>query len=157
MKKNLLSVCIAIALQSGALPAFAEGADINDASTCPENIASLSQEEQKKVSLQCKTDDNDEALPWIAAGAAAFATGVAIAFHDDHDSHSDSSSTPTPPVPDDDDDEDDGGDTPTPPDPDDDDTPTPPEPDTSVTTFSNGVTLDKVRKPSRLTILNWSM
>ena len=143
MKKNLLSVCIAIALQSGALPAFAEGADINDASTCPENIASLSQEEQKKVSLQCKTDDNDEALPWIAAGAAAFATGVAIAFHDDHDSHSDSSSTPTPPVPDDDDDEDDGGDTPTPPGPDDDDTPTPPEPDTSVTTFSNGVTLDK--------------
>ncbi|WP_230350781.1 autotransporter outer membrane beta-barrel domain-containing protein [Lelliottia sp. WAP21] len=139
MKKNLLSVCIAIALQSSALPAFAEEADINDASTCPENIASLSQEEQKKVSLQCKTDDNDDALLWIAGGAAAIATGVAVAFHDDNDSHGSSSSTPTPPDPDDD-----GGDTPTPPPvPDDDDTPTPPEPDTGVTTFSNGVALDK--------------
>lgn len=49
MKKSILSVCIALALQSSALSAYAEESELNAASACPDNIASLSQDEQKSL------------------------------------------------------------------------------------------------------------
>ncbi len=153
-RKKLLAVGIAIALQTYYCPAIA-AENTEDEKECPVNISSLSQAERNKLPAKCLTAEagQDNHWAWVASGVAALAAGIAIGNHSDGDSHHHSTTpvppddggdvTPTPP--------DDGGDvTPTPPDdggdvtpPDDGgDTPVPPD-DTSVTTFSNQVTLDK--------------
>ncbi|MGX5027636.1 BigA/YdbA N-terminal beta-barrel domain-containing protein [Enterobacter asburiae] len=135
MQKKIIATAVAIALQSYCVPALAVDADNNDDRTCPTDISRLSKEERSKLPANCLAlYEQDNHWGWVAGGMAALAAGVAIGMDNNGggDSHS---STPVPVPPDD------GGDvTPVPPD-DGGDTPTPP--DTSVITFSNGVTLDK--------------
>ncbi|TKU43082.1 autotransporter domain-containing protein [Citrobacter sp. wls714] len=183
-KKKLISIAIALAMQSYYIPAIA-AENNDDEKECPSNISSLPKEKREKLSPACLAtlSEKDNHWGWVAGGVAALAAGVAIGV--ENNSGGDSTHSYTPPTPDNggdvtppddggddnvtppddggDDDvipPDDGGDdnvTPpddggdddvTPPDdggdddvtpPDDDDTP----PDNSVTTFSNGVTIDK--------------
>ncbi|TKU70162.1 autotransporter adhesin BigA [Citrobacter sp. wls710] len=183
-KKKLISIAIALAMQSYYIPAIA-AENNDDEKECPSNISSLPKEKREKLSPACLAtlSEKDNHWGWVAGGVAALAAGVAIGV--ENNSGGDSTHSYMPPTPDNggdvtppddggdddvtppddggDDDvipPDDGGDdnvTPpddggdddvTPPDdggdddvtpPDDDDTP----PDNSVTTFSNGVTIDK--------------
>ena len=150
-KKSLIAAGIAIALQTYYVPAIAANND--DDKDCPTNLSLLSKTERDKLSARCLAgyEEQDNHWGWVAGGVAALAAGVAIGIDNNGGGHSQHNNTPVPP-PDDGGDvipPDDGGDV-TPPDdggdvtpPDDGgDTPTPPD-DTSVTTFSNGVTINK--------------
>lgn len=173
-KKKLISIAIALTLQSYYIPAIA-AENNDDEKECPSNISSLPKEKRAKLSPTClATPENDNHWGWVAGGVAALVAGVAIGVENNGGGDSNHSYTPptpdnggdvtppddggnvTPPddggddnvtPPDDsgDDDvtppDDSGDDDVTPPDDsgDDDDTPT----DNSVTTFSNGVTIDK--------------
>ena len=170
-RKKLIAVGIAIALQTYYVPAIA--ADNDDERDCPTNISVLSKKERDKLSVRCLAgyEEQDNHWEWVAGGIAALVTSVAIGVNNNSDGHSQHNKIPVIP-PDDGGDvtpPDDGGDvTPVPPDdggdvtpPDDggDVTPVPPDdggdvtppddggdvppPDTSVITFSNGVTIDK--------------
>ncbi|MBS3048288.1 autotransporter outer membrane beta-barrel domain-containing protein [Enterobacter mori] len=135
-KKKLIAVAVAIALQSYYVPANA-AENNDDDKDCPANISLLSKEERSKLSATCLAaiSEEDNHWEWVVSGVAALAAGVVIGI--DNNGGGDSHNTsPTPP--------DDGGDvTPTPPDDGgDDNIPVPPD-DTSVNTYSNGVTDDK--------------
>ncbi|KZB26788.1 cell surface protein [Salmonella enterica subsp. enterica serovar Paratyphi B] len=161
-KKKLISIAIALTLQSYYIPAIA-AENNDDEKECPSNIASLPKEKRAKLSPTCLATlpENDNHWGWVAGGVAALVAGVAIGV--ENNGGGDSTHSYIPPTPDDggnitppDDGSDDnvtppddnGDDDVTPPDdsgdddvtpPDDDDTP----PDDSVITFSNGVTIDK--------------
>ncbi|EBQ6225903.1 autotransporter domain-containing protein [Salmonella enterica subsp. enterica] len=161
-KKKLISIAIALTLQSYYIPAIA-AENNDDEKECPSNIASLPKEKRAKLSPTCLATlpENDNHWGWVAGGVAALVAGVAIGV--ENNGGGDSTHSYIPPTPDDggnvtppddsgDDDvtppDDSGDDDVTPPDdsgdddvtpPDDDDTP----PDDSVITFSNGVTIDK--------------
>ncbi|HBJ3590625.1 TPA: autotransporter adhesin BigA [Salmonella enterica subsp. enterica serovar Ball] len=195
-KKKLISIAIALTLQSYYIPAIA-AENNDDEKECPSNISSLPKEKRAKLSPTClATPENDNHWGWVAGGVAALVAGVAIGVENNGGGDSNHSYTPptpdnggdvtppddggnvTPPddggddnvIPPDDSGDDDvtppddsgdddvtppddsgdddvtppddsGDDDVTPPDDsgDDDDTPT----DDSVTTFSNGVTIDK--------------
>ncbi|MFV9750831.1 autotransporter adhesin BigA [Salmonella enterica] len=185
-KKKLISIAIALTLQSYYIPAIAAENNDNE-KECPSNISSLPKEKRAKLSPTClATPENDNHWGWVAGGVAALVAGVAIGV--ENNGGGDSNHSYTPPTPDNGDDvtppddggnvtpPDDGGDdnvtppddrgdddvTPpddsgdddvTPPDDSGDDDVTPPDdsgdddddtpPDDSVTTFSNGVTIDK--------------
>lgn len=162
-KKKLISIAIALTLQSYYIPAIA-AENNDDEKECPSNISSLPKEKRAKLSPTClATPENDNHWGWVAGGVAALVAGVAIGVENNGGGDSNHSYTPpttdnggdvTPPddggnvtPPDDSGDDnvippdDSGDDDVTPPDDsgDDDDTP----PDDSVITFSNGVTIDK--------------
>ncbi|HFD0015259.1 TPA: autotransporter adhesin BigA [Salmonella enterica] len=153
-KKKLISIAIALTLQSYYIPAIA-AENNDDEKECPSNISSLPKEKRAKLSPTClATPENDNHWGWVAGGVAALVAGVAIGVENNgggDSTHSYTPSTPdnggdvTPPDDSGDDDvtppDDSGDDDVTPPDDsgDDDDTP----PDDSVITFSNGVTIDK--------------
>lgn len=139
-KKKLISIAIALTLQSYYIPAIA-AENNDDEKECPSNIASLPKEKRAKLSPTCLATlpENDNHWGWVAGGVAALVAGVVIGV--ENNGGGDSTHSYIPPTPDD------GGNV-TPPDdsgdddvtpPDDDDTP----PDDSVITFSNGVTIDK--------------
>ncbi|EDL8858659.1 autotransporter adhesin BigA [Salmonella enterica] len=148
-KKKLISIAIALTLQSYYIPAIA-AENNDDEKECPSNIASLPKEKRAKLSPTCLATlpENDNHWGWVAGGVAALVAGVAIGV--ENNGGGDSTHSYIPPTPDDGGNvtpPDDGGNV-TPPDdgsddnvtpPDDDDTP----PDDSVITFSNGVTIDK--------------
>lgn len=162
-KKKLISIAIALTLQSYYIPAIA-AENNDDEKECPSNISSLPKEKRAKLSPTClATPENDNHWGWVAGGVAALVAGVAIGV--ENNGGGDSTHSYTPPTPDNGGDvtpPDDGGNV-TPPDdggddnvipPDDsgDDDVTPPDdsgddddtpPDDSVITFSNGVTIDK--------------
>ncbi|EKP2115409.1 autotransporter adhesin BigA [Salmonella enterica] len=143
-KKKLISIAIALTLQSYYIPAIA-AENNDDEKECPSNISSLPKEKRAKLSPTCLATlpENDNHWGWVAGGVAALVAGVAIGV--ENNGGGDSTHSYTPPTPDNGGNvtpPDDGGDDDvTPPDDsgDDDDTPT----DNSVTTFSNGVTIDK--------------
>lgn len=152
-KKKLISIAIALTLQSYYTPAIA-AENNDDEKECPSNISSLPKEKRAKLSPTCLATlpENDNHWGWVAGGVAALVAGVAIGV--ENNGGGDSTHSYTPPTPDNggnvtppDDGgnvtppDDSGDDDVTPPDDsgDDDDTPT----DNSVTTFSNGVTIDK--------------
>ncbi|EMB3925243.1 autotransporter adhesin BigA [Salmonella enterica] len=141
-KKKLISIAIALTLQSYYIPAIA-AENNDDEKECPSNISSLPKEKRAKLSPTCLATlpENDNHWGWVAGGVAALVAGVAIGV--ENNGGGDSTHSYTPPTPDNGGNvtpPDDGGNV-TPPDDsgDDDDTPT----DNSVTTFSNGVTIDK--------------
>lgn len=141
-KKKLISIAIALTLQSYYTPAIA-AENNDDEKECPSNISSLPKEKRAKLSPTCLATlpENDNHWGWVAGGVAALVAGVAIGV--ENNGGGDSTHSYTPPTPDNGGNvtpPDDGGNV-TPPDDggDDDDTPT----DNSVTTFSNGVTIDK--------------
>lgn len=162
-KKKLISIAIALTLQSYYIPAIA-AENNDDEKECPSNISSLPKEKRAKLSPTClATPENDNHWGWVAGGVAALVAGVVIGV--ENNGGGDSNHSYTPPTPDNGGDvtpPDDGGNV-TPPDdggddnvipPDDsgDDDVTPPDdsgddddtpPDDSVITFSNGVTIDK--------------
>ncbi|MFP5654659.1 autotransporter adhesin BigA [Salmonella sp. 741265109_PST] len=154
-KKKLISIAIALTLQSYYIPAIA-AENNDDEKECPSNISSLPKEKRAKLSPTCLATlpENDNHWGWVAGGVAALVAGVAIGV--ENNGGGDSNHSYTPPTPDNGGDvtppddggddnvippDDSGDDDVTPPDDsgDDDDTPT----DNSVTTFSNGVTIDK--------------
>lgn len=175
-KKKLISIAIALTLQSYYIPAIA-AENNDDEKECPSNISSLPKEKRAKLSPTClATPENDNHWGWVAGGVAALVAGVAIGVENNGGGDSNHSYTPptpdnggdvTPPddggnvtPPDDGGDDnvippdDSGDDDVTPPDDSGDDDVTPPDdsgddddddtpPDDSVTTFSNGVTIDK--------------
>ncbi|WP_065314168.1 autotransporter domain-containing protein [Salmonella enterica] len=162
-KKKLISIAIALTLQSYYIPAIA-AENNDDEKECPSNISSLPKEKRAKLSPTClATPENDNHWGWVAGGVAALVAGVAIGV--ENNGGGDSTHSYTPPTPDNGGDvtppddggnvtpPDDGGDDDvTPPDDSGDDDVTPPDdsgddddtpPDDSVITFSNGVTIDK--------------
>lgn len=151
-KKKLISIAIALTLQSYYIPAIA-AENNDDEKECPSNISSLPKEKRAKLSPTClATPENDNHWGWVAGGVAALVAGVAIGV--ENNGGGDSTHSYTPPTPDNGGDvtpPDDGGNV-TPPDDGGDDDVTPPDdsgddddtpPDDSVITFSNGVTIDK--------------
>ncbi|WP_425540723.1 autotransporter adhesin BigA [Salmonella enterica] len=163
-KKKLISIAIALTLQSYYIPAIA-AENNDDEKECPSNIASLPKEKRAKLSPTCLATlpENDNHWGWVAGGVAALVAGVAIGV--ENNGGGDSTHSYIPPTPDDGGNvtpPDDGGnvtppddgsdDNVTPPDDSGDDDVTPPDdsgddddtpPDDSVITFSNGVTIDK--------------
>nr|WP_119002489.1 autotransporter domain-containing protein [Salmonella enterica] len=162
-KKKLISIAIALTLQSYYIPAIA-AENNDDEKECPSNISSLPKEKRAKLSPTClATPENDNHWGWVAGGVAALVAGVAIGV--ENNGGGDSTHSYTPPTPDNGGDvtppddggnvtppDDSGDDNVTPPDDSGDDDVTPPDdsgddddtpPDDSVITFSNGVTIDK--------------
>ncbi|EBF2832405.1 autotransporter adhesin BigA [Salmonella enterica subsp. enterica serovar Agona] len=153
-KKKLISIAIALTLQSYYIPAIA-AENNDDEKECPSNISSLPKEKRAKLSPTClATPENDNHWGWVAGGVAALVAGVAIGV--ENNGGGDSNHSYTPPTPDNGGDvtppDDSGDDDVTPPDDSGDDDVTPPDdsgddddtpPDDSVITFSNGVTIDK--------------
>ncbi|KAA8144651.1 autotransporter domain-containing protein [Salmonella enterica subsp. enterica serovar Anatum] len=126
-KKKLISIAIALTLQSYYIPAIA-AENNDDEKECPSNISSLPKEKRAKLSPTClATPENDNHWGWVAGGVAALVAGVAIGVENNgggDSTHSYTPSTPdnggdvTPP--------DDGGNV-TPPDDGGDDNVTPPD------------------------------
>ncbi|EPF2243152.1 autotransporter adhesin BigA [Citrobacter werkmanii] len=116
-KKKLISIAIAIALQSYYIPAIA-AENNDDEKECPSNISSLPKEKRAKLSPACLATltEKDNHWGWVAGGVAALVAGVAIGV--ENNDGGDSTHSYIPPTPDDGGDvtpPDDGGDV-TPPD-----------------------------------------
>ncbi|MGK7440460.1 autotransporter adhesin BigA [Salmonella enterica] len=118
-KKKLISIAIALTLQSYYIPAIA-AENNDDEKECPSNIASLPKEKRAKLSPTCLATlpENDNHWGWVAGGVAALVAGVAIGV--ENNGGGDSTHSYTPPTPDN------GGDV-TPPDDSGDDDVTPPD------------------------------
>ncbi len=126
-KKKLISIAIALTLQSYYIPAIA-AENNDDEKECPSNISSLPKEKRAKLSPTClATPENDNHWGWVAGGVAALVAGVAIGV--ENNGGGDSNHSYTPPTPDNGGDvtpPDDGGNV-TPPDDGGDDYVTPPD------------------------------
>ncbi|HIF2756774.1 TPA: autotransporter adhesin BigA [Salmonella enterica] len=126
-KKKLISIAIALTLQSYYIPAIA-AENNDDEKECPSNISSLPKEKRAKLSPTClATPENDNHWGWVAGGVAALVAGVAIGV--ENNGGGDSNHSYTPPKPDNGGDvtpPDDGGNV-TPPDDGGDDNVTPPD------------------------------
>ncbi|HIC3078898.1 TPA: autotransporter adhesin BigA [Salmonella enterica] len=118
-KKKLISIAIALTLQSYYIPAIA-AENNDDEKECPSNIASLPKEKRAKLSPTCLATlpENDNHWGWVAGGVAALVAGVAIGV--ENNGGGDSTHSYIPPTPDD------GGNV-TPPDDGSDDNVTPPD------------------------------
>ncbi|HAB2427124.1 cell surface protein [Salmonella enterica subsp. enterica serovar Paratyphi B] len=118
-KKKLISIAIALTLQSYYIPAIA-AENNDDEKECPSNIASLPKEKRAKLSPTCLATlpENDNHWGWVAGGVAALVAGVAIGV--ENNGGGDSTHSYIPPTPDD------GGNI-TPPDDGSDDNVTPPD------------------------------
>ncbi len=130
-KKKLISIAIALTLQSYYIPAIA-AENNDDEKECPSNISSLPKEKRAKLSPTClATPENDNHWGWVAGGVAALVAGVAIGV--ENNGGGDSNHSYTPPTPDNGGDDnvippdDSGDDDVTPPDDSGDDEVTPPE------------------------------
>ncbi|ESH51485.1 surface-exposed virulence protein [Salmonella enterica subsp. enterica serovar Choleraesuis str. 0006] len=126
-KEKLISIAIALTLQSYYIPAIA-AENNDDEKECPSNISSLPKEKRAKLSPTClATPENDNHWGWVAGGVAALVAGVAIGV--ENNGGGDSNHSYTPPTPDNGGDvtpPDDGGNV-TPPDDGGDDDVTPPD------------------------------
>ncbi|AXC88995.1 autotransporter domain-containing protein [Salmonella enterica subsp. enterica serovar Brandenburg] len=118
-KKKLISIAIALTLQSYYIPAIA-AENNDDEKECPSNISSLPKEKRAKLSPTCLATlpENDNHWGWVAGGVAALVAGVAIGV--ENNGGGDSTHSYTPPTPDN------GGNV-TPPDDSGDDDVTPPD------------------------------
>ncbi|EHO4633302.1 TPA: hypothetical protein N2F08_004731, partial [Salmonella enterica] len=78
-KKKLISIAIALTLQSYYIPAIA-AENNDDEKECPSNISSLPKEKRAKLSPTCLATlpENDNHWGWVAGGVAALVAGVAI-------------------------------------------------------------------------------
>lgn len=151
-RKTLLSACIALALSGQGWEAditeveTTTGEKKNTNVTCPADPGKLSPEELKRLPSECSPLVEQNLMPWLATGAAALITALAVVELNDDDDHHHRNNSPLPPTPPDDE----SDDTPVPPSPggdeiipdDPDDTPTPPKP----ISFNNDVILDKAEK-----------
>ena len=151
-RKTLLSACIALALSGQGWAAditeveTTTGEKKNTNVTCPADPGKLSPEELKRLPSECTPLVEQNLMPWLATGAAALITALAVVELNDDDDHHHRNNSPLPPTPPDDE----SDDTPVPPSPggdeiipdDPDDTPTPPKP----ISFNNDVILDKAEK-----------
>ncbi|EGS2953170.1 autotransporter adhesin BigA [Salmonella enterica] len=98
-KKKLISIAIALTLQSYYIPAIA-AENNDDEKECPSNISSLPKEKRAKLSPTClATPENDNHWGWVAGGVAALVAGVAIGV--ENNGGGDSNHSYTPPTPDD--------------------------------------------------------
>ncbi len=97
-KKKLISIAIALTLQSYYIPAItAENND--DEKECPSNISSLPKEKRAKLSPTClATPENDNHWGWVAGGVAALVAGVAIGVENNGGGDSTHSYTPLRPI-----------------------------------------------------------
>ncbi|OKV80009.1 hypothetical protein AWP66_25665 [Escherichia coli] len=151
-RKTLLSACIALALSGQGWAAditeveTTTGEKKNTNVTCPADPGKLSPEELKRLPSECSPLVEQNLMPWLATGAAALITALAVVELNDDEDHHHRNNSPLPPTPPDDE----SDDTPVPPSPggdeiipdDPDDTPTPPKP----ISFNNDVILDKAEK-----------
>ncbi|HCN9137922.1 TPA: autotransporter domain-containing protein [Escherichia coli] len=151
-RKTLLSACIALALSGQGWAAditeveTTTGEKKNTNVTCLADPGKLSPEELKRLPSECTPLVEQNLMPWLATGAAALITTLAVVELNDDDDHHHRNNSPLPPTPPDDD----SDDTPVPPTPGGDeiipdvpdDTPTPPKP----ISFNNDVILDKTEK-----------
>ncbi|EEW5999229.1 autotransporter domain-containing protein, partial [Escherichia coli] len=151
-RKTLLLACIALALSGQGWEAditeveTTTGEKKNTNVTCPADPGKLSPEELKRLPSECSPLVEQNLMPWLATGAAALITALAVVELNDDDDHHHRNNSPLPPTPPDDE----SDDTPVPPSPggdeiipdDPDDTPTPPKP----ISFNNDVILDKAEK-----------
>ncbi|EOF5312629.1 autotransporter adhesin BigA [Salmonella enterica] len=96
-KKKLISIAIALTLQSYYIPAIA-AENNDDEKECPSNISSLPKEKRAKLSPTClATPENDNHWGWVAGGVAALVAGVAIGV--ENNGGGDSNHSYTPPTP----------------------------------------------------------
>lgn len=97
-KKKLISIAIALTLQSYYIPAIA-AENNDDEKECPSSISSLPKEKRAKLSPTClATPENDNHWGWVAGGVAALVAGVAIGV--ENNGGGDSNHSYTPPTPD---------------------------------------------------------
>ncbi|EDY6615240.1 autotransporter adhesin BigA [Salmonella enterica subsp. enterica] len=98
-KKKLISIAIALTLQSYYIPAIAAENNDNE-KECPSNISSLPKEKRAKLSPACLATlpEKDNHWGWVAGGVAALAAGVAIGV--ENNGGGDSTHSYTPPTPD---------------------------------------------------------
>ncbi|EGM9346883.1 autotransporter adhesin BigA [Salmonella enterica] len=98
-KKKLISIAIALTLQSYYTPAIA-AENNDDEKECPSNISSLPKEKRAKLSPTCLATlpENDNHWGWVAGGVAALVAGVAIGV--ENNGGGDSTHSYTPPTPD---------------------------------------------------------
>nr|QYK33674.1 autotransporter adhesin BigA [Salmonella enterica subsp. enterica] len=96
-KKKLISIAIALTLQSYYIPAIA-AENNDDEKECPSNISSLPKEKRAKLSPTClATPENDNHWGWVAGGVAALVAGVAIGVENNGGGDSTHSYTPSTP------------------------------------------------------------
>lgn len=97
-KKKLISIAIALTLQSYYIPAIA-AENNDDEKECPSNISSLPKEKRAKLSPTClATPENDNHRGWVAGGVAALVAGVAIGVENNGGGDSTHSYTPLRPI-----------------------------------------------------------
>ncbi|EBP9368276.1 autotransporter adhesin BigA, partial [Salmonella enterica] len=97
-KKKLISIAIALTLQSYYIPAIA-AENNDDEKECPSNISSLPKEKRAKLSPTCLATlpENDNHWGWVAGGVAALVAGVAIGVENNGGGDSTHSYTPLTP------------------------------------------------------------
>ncbi len=98
-KKKLISIAIALTLQSYYIPAIA-AENNDDEKECPSNISSLPKEKRAKLSPTCLATlpENDNHWGWVAGGVAALVAGVAIGVENNGGGDSTHSYTPLRPT-----------------------------------------------------------
>lgn len=97
-KKKLISIAIALTLQSYYIPAIA-AENNNNEKECPSNISSLPKEKRAKLSPTClATPENDNHWGWVAGGVAALVAGVAIGVENNGGGDSNHSYAPLRPI-----------------------------------------------------------